>query len=731
MTVEKPDIFCCLKYYMKMKIELRQSVLIILTVFLFAAFAGCDSDKKIRLKNLKNDTTGTLVHSINFTGNKTLKAKELKKKLNFKIGDRFDSVLIDTGRNDLSEYYRKQGFPEVKISIDASGFPQGKIKYNIDEGPRFIIKSIRFTGNKAIKTGDLKTVIKTRTKDWFFWPSYYTKEKIDADIKRLEKAYYNRGFLNYEIHALGRSNITFLIEEGPQYKVGNIVVTGNTKYDNETLLSKFELKTGGVYYPLKANEQAKHMLKIYRENGYVDARIITEPNFVKGKTDVVDADFKIIEGRQYRIGQIEVTGNDQTQDKVVRRTLDEWDFSPGKLYNADIAPAQGGGELEKRVQRSTLAEEVTISPAAPANDQNDQLDALVNMKEGLTGMWNPGVAYGSDNGLYGQLLWSQRNFDITDWPESFGEFITMQSFKGAGQTLSVDLRPGVEVSYYSISFTEPYMFNKPTSMTVTGSSWERWLESHDERRTKGTVGFQKRYRSLWRTNLGFRAENVNVREIEDYAPKEIKDYRGDNLLLGIKVGFGRDETDDAYLPTKGYVFNIDYEQVTGVEDFGKLEGSGVIYKTIYEDFQNRKTVLASKILAGTTFSDAPFFEKYYAGGIGYYGLRGFKFRGVSTRGLQTEVFNPRRIDPIGSDWIFLANTELAIPLIGENISWLFFADSGIIDTGPYRVSVGTGIQILVPQFFGPVPLRFTLADPLRKSDEDDTQSFNFFMGGMF
>ena len=508
-------------------------------------------------------------------------------------------------------------------------------------------------------------------------------------------------------------------------------VTGNTYFDNETLLAKFELKSGDIYYPLKAQAQARRILNIYRENGFVDAQVTQQHVFTESQENVIDLVFRVTEGKQFRIGKIEITGNVQTQDKVIRRVLDEYGFTPGQFYNAQLAPPQGGGELETRVRNATLSEEVTISPVTPQQNPDDRLDALVNVQEGLTGMWNPGVAYGSDNGFYGRLIWSQRNFDILDWPESLGEFITMQAFKGAGQELTIELRPGVEVSTYLVSFTEPYLMDKPTSLNVTGQSWERWFRSHDERRTKGIVSFQKRYRSRWHSNLGFRIENVNIGNIDYYAPQVIKDYHGDNLLMGVRVGFGRDTTNDIYIPTKGYVFDVDYEQITGDHDFGILEGSGVFYHTLYEDFRNRKTVLSTKILAGTTFSNAPFFEKFYAGGISTYGIRGFEYRGISTRGLQTNVPNPLYIDPVGSDSIFLANTELTVPLIGDNISALFFIDSGTIDTGPYRISMGTGIQVIVPQVFGPIPIRFTFADPLQKDDDDETQSFSFFMGGMF
>ncbi|MHC4486462.1 MAG: BamA/TamA family outer membrane protein [Planctomycetota bacterium] len=56
---------------------------------------------------------------------------------------------------------------------------------------------------------------------------------------------------------------------------------------------------------------------------------------------------------------------------------------------------------------------------------------------------------------------------------------------------------------------------------------------------------------------------------------------------------------------------------------------------------------------------------------------------------------------------------------------------GTIDTGNYRASIGTGVQILIPQWFGPVPMRFEIAAPFMKEDEDDTQVFSFSVGRWF
>jgi outer membrane protein assembly factor BamA len=239
-------------------------------------------------------------------------------------------------------------------------------------------------------------------------------------------------------------------------------------------------------------------------------------------------------------------------------------------------------------------------------------------------------------------------------------------------------------------------------------------------------------RGRWRQSIGFRAENVRVEDLDLDAPQEIIDVEGYTALFGVKLGIGDTAVDNRYKPSKGYVVSADYERVTGDDDFGVLGGTYIRYFTMHEDVLGRKTVLAAKVQAATNFGeDAPPFEKFYAGGTGLYGLRGFEYRGVSTRGLQTNVPFPEYKDPVGSDWVFLASTELTVPLTSENFEALFFVDSGTVDTGSYRLSVGTGVQIMVPQVFGDVPMRFEIAAPLLKDDEDETQVFSFSAAGLF
>jgi len=677
-----------------------------------------------------------IVRSINFVGNRKYKGKLLRKKLTFEVGDYLDSILAETCRNTLVEFYRKKGFAFVRIELDAERLREGKVIYTVDEGPRVKIDSVKFSGNSAMKTGALKKVVKTKKQKWVILPAYYAEETVVGDVAKLQRIYHEKGFLDARITARkeftedkSKVRITFGIDEGPAYTVERVVVTGNEHFDESRLRAELKLEQEQVYSEQKAESDVKRLLKLYRENGFIDAEVEHSAKFVSRSS--VNVEIEVTEGEPFRIGRINITGNEQTQDKVVRRVLDEHDFQPGRWYNADIARGDGSGELEKKIRRMTLMESATITPSGEVPGQRD---AHVSVVEGQTGSVMVGALLASDTGVGGTLVLEQRNFDIKDKPESFYELITGKAFKGAGQILTVALQPGTEVSEYSIRFTEPYFKDKPMSLDVEGLSREWQRESYDENRLRGSVEFEKRYRNRWRRKLGFRLADVDVDSVDFDAPKEIKDYKGGNALAGVKLGIGRDLTDDRFNPSTGYRFNASYEQVGGDHTFGILSGTHRRYRTLYEDLAERKTILATRLHAATIVGDAPPFEKFYAGGS--YSIRGFDYRGVSTRGTPTTIAGVpipgrKKKDPIGSDWIFLANAEVAVPLVGEHLAVLFFVDSGAIDSGSYRVAAGTGIQILIPQWFGPVPMRFEIAAPLMKDDEDDTQVFSFSVGRLF
>ncbi len=672
-----------------------------------------------------------LVRVIVFNGNKKVKAGKLSKDLGFKKGDYLDVFLARAGVEILTELYRKAGYASAEISLDESALQAGRVIYNIKEGMRARIRKVLFDGNETIPTKKLKKAIKTKTRKFWLWPAYYVEQTASEDVTKLQKAYQKRGHLN--AHVTSRTNfsedgkfveVTFAIMEGPVYTMDEIVITGNEFFDVETLRKDLKLKAGEIYSKEKADSDAKSIANRYRAQGFVDAEVKYERRFVEALK--VAAEFSITEGERFRIGQVIITGNESTHDKVVRRILDEENFKPGQWYNADLARGDGQGELEKIIRRTVMTESAFIKPVGTIRGQRN---AHVNIVEGQTGSIMLGAGVASDSGVIGQLVFDQRNFDIRAWPDNLKDIFFGDAFKGAGQRLRIALEPGTIQSRYSVSFTERYLYDKPISLDVVGSSFERGREAYDEERIKAYLGFEKRYKNKWRRGISFRAEQVDVVDLEPDAPKEIIDVKGSNDLVGIRAFVRKDTTDSRFNPSKGYNFNAGYEQVGGDHTFGVLSGTQRWYKTLYEDLAERKTILETKLYAATIIGNAPPFEKFYAGGTG--SLRGFDYRGVSTRGLQTNVVNPEHKDPIGSDWIMVANAEIAVPLTTEVLSWLLFVDTGVIDTGGVRASIGTGIQIMIPQWFGPVPMRFELATPFIKDGDDETQVFSFSVGALF
>ena len=367
-----------------------------------------------------------IIKSIEFEGNRKFKAHVLRQRLGFELGERLDPFLAEGGRLTIAEVYRRIGYPSVKVSLDRERLADGHLLYRIEEGPRAQVASVDFVGNDTFGSWTLNEIVKTAERKWFLWPYYFTEEAVDEDVGRLQDFYYGRGYLDHKIAAeteftedAEKVYVTFVIEEGPVYRMAEIAFTGNTRFTDEQLREHIELTEGDVYLKLKAERDARKLTELYREQGYVDAEVRQNPKFTSDVEDnQVILEFTVREGQQFRIGQIEVTGNEITKDKVVRRIMDEYGFTPGELYDGKIAPKEGNGLLEKYIQRGATASEVMIRPVAPAvvdpNADPNQRDVRVDIEEGMTGLIRPGVGFSSDHGVIGQLIYQQYNFDITD-----------------------------------------------------------------------------------------------------------------------------------------------------------------------------------------------------------------------------------------------------------------------------------------------------------------------------
>lgn len=660
-----------------------------------------------------------VIKSIELQGNRHFSDDDLRKLLSVYPDNFADSYLLARGAEDIAAHYRQSGFHRVQVTADSDVLAsQGLLLYRIVEGPRTRVREVVFQGNQQVPSRKLRPKIRTKPYTLIFSVGVFDKEQIENDVTELRLYLREKGYLDAQVGKWWDFSpdqkwvtVVFLINEGPLYKVRQVRFEGHNKFSSQDLLKMLQVGPGDV--PVETaitRTNPQRILQAYGQQGYIDAQVSLTPVYSQKEPGVVDLIYNIVEGRQIHIGTIDIYGNEVTQDRVIRRQL--------LLAPMDVYDTTKMQRSRQRLLESMLFAQVDISDAPGGGAIRD---VKIDVRERDTAFLLMGVGVTSDSGVIGDFSFVQRNFDLFDFP----------TFHGAGQYFRLQARPGTELSRFTIDFREPYVADLPISFAQSIYLRGRFREDYDEDRLGGLWSLGLRFEDGWEIEGAVRLEEVNIRNVDDTTAREIKLAEGSHVLTSVQGTIVRDKTDSIFLPSKGDIFEISYEQ-TGVfggdYDFSRLEARYARYFTIHTDSLNRKNILALRTRFGTVFGEAPFFERYYAGGLG--SLRGFDFRGVSARDFGTVAPpNPpwtptsERV-AIGSDWVFLAGAEYTFPLFGENLRGAAFLDTGTVEDGPYRVSAGLGLRLMVP-FFAPIPLSADFAWPLSKDADDDTRVFSF------
>ena len=680
------------------------------------------------------------VSSIKLEGNKNIKTKKLVGQLPFEAEDFLDAYLVNQGARDLELYYKDKGYYFASVKIDDSqADSDGVIIYKIEEGPKLSVRKVRYNGRKAFPQYKVKGKTKTRARSWF---GIFSKGKLDdlrieSDVDAIAQFYHEEGFLDARVTVKENFNkdntkveVVFLIDEGPRYYLSEISFKGNEIYSNDDIRNVVSLAPGDFMRDKNIKMAEKAIKDLYGINGYIYAssRPLISYTDQPGEAKLT---LSINEGKKYYLNKVIVTGNFETQDKVIRRDFDRHGFLPGEVYNQEAS-----NKAKRRLAGSGLFESVEVQPVG---DYEDKRDAIVEVSETNTGLLLFGVGVDTNNGVLGQFSIEQRNFDASRPPESLKEFFTGNAYVGGGQRLKLSIEPGTDMTRGNLKFYEPYLFDQPIYLDYNLFLFKRWRESYEEKRRGTSLTLGHRFDNDWSVEGTAKVELVEIGDFDyvyDYSdpnnpmrvitsPDQITSVGGGNWLTSFKVGIGRNTTDRYFRPTEGYKFNTSVEQFGvfgGDHAFTEISSGITLYNTLYEDIVERRTVWATRISGSKIYGDAPAFEKFYAGGIGT--VRGFDYRGISPRGGRDE-------DPVGSSYIFMAGSEITHPIFEETLYGKIFCDSGFVSEGPYRVAVGFGIEIVIPQFFQQVPMHFDFGFPLIKDDKDETELFSFNFGLSF
>lgn len=670
-----------------------------------------------------------IIAEVQVVGNKVIPDQDLLAATRLVRGVPRDEFLIENAKRAIAALYRRRGHYLTTVSVDESELEEtGILFFRVIEGPRVKIRAIEFDGNQAFTYEQLHAEIKTRTALPLFRRGELDEERLIDDVAALDKFYKDRGYLDVRVdRTVGLSpdntevKVTFLIVEGRQFTLRSIQTEPDPLrvFARDQIAALMVIKPGDVYRRDKIRKSLQVLQDTYGLMSYLDVRIDAS-ELRRGDKPQVDLLLQIDEGKQYRVGLVHVKGNFLTRDKVIRRHVR---LHPGRPFDAREI-----GRSTDRIRQTRLFNDVHITVQDPDPDDPEYRDVLVEVKEANTGSINFGVAAGSDTGVFGEFSVVQRNFDITDLPESLRELLSGRAFRGAGQRFSMTFRPGAELFQYVVSLTEPYLFDTNNSLRVSGSFRDRRFRRYDEQRVRLAASLGRRLGDVWNIAANSRFERVELDNIDPTAATDVFDAAGPDDLTSLGLSLTRSTLRTITRPARGSRLEFSVDQVGalgGSFNFTTASAEYTVFLSVHEDFLGRKSILKLNSRVGYIFGgDAPIYERFLMGGRSF---RGFDFREVSPKGIRADT-GTRGIDPVGGRWLVFLGAQYEVPLIQEALTGVVFLDTGTVTDDPgfdkYRSSIGAGIRIYIPQF-GPVPIAFDLAIPIEKQAGDRTQVLSF------
>ncbi len=490
-----------------------------------------------------------LLTAVEFEGNTHVSTKDLLAATGLTAGKPTDVFTLRQALDRIEQKYHESGYYYAKATLDEEKLQtQGIALFHVAEGPRVKVRKIVFEGNKSFPASRLAGTLETKTYIWIFRTGAYDPDVIARDEANIANFYREQGYLDARVsHRLefapNREDLTlvFLIDEGNQYFVKQLVFEGNTVMSDPELLGLMRMQVGSPLLQEYVKADIRAIKDAYGQIGYIYADVTATPTFLPEPARV-RLTINIKEGPRIHVGEVLVRGNERTQDRVIRRQVT---LIPGEVYDSTRQD-----KIKTRLLETQLFEDAEVSPAG---GEDDVRNVLVRVSEANTTQFIVGAGVTSNNGLLGNITLENRNFDITRWPRSFGDFFHGQAFRGAGQLFRLQLEPGTELMRFRLSWREPYLFDKPISLGTGAYIFERGRDGYTEQRGGGTFSLGKRLQSGvlkdWSVEGAGRWEYVNITDANEwYTAQDIRDVRGGSYLSTVKLSLLRDRTDSAVVP---------------------------------------------------------------------------------------------------------------------------------------------------------------------------------------
>ena len=680
-----------------------------------------------------------LIREMSIEGNEELSSDILKEIVTLLPRTAFNLQLIQENAEKLRLKYQDKGYYHavvVPVIVDLRSGDKNVVFY-IEEGDRIRLTEVIITGNKAIDTDDIKDVMKNQ--EWWFFSLFgesgtLRSDALQEDVDAIRNLYYNKGYIQvlvsdpvieerpYTEHThefLGQTEtyvtrnevaIKIDIKEGDQFRVDSVSLKGNESISTEELLKEIKLKRGDVFSREVMRQDVNRIIDRFDRIARPFANVT--PAFkIEEETKTVMISIDIQEGGEVRIGRIDITGNNKTRDKVIRREM--------RLDEGDLYSRQSLRRSYERINNLNFFESVDILPERRL--QEPVMDLNVKVTEKMTGTLSVGGGYSSVDRLM-----------------AIAE-VTQGNLGGRGQLLKFKIQWGATRKLYMLSFMEPYLFDQPLWSRVDVYKQDTEYDGYKLDTNGFGLGVGKSFTEYVSGSIRYGYDTSRIYDVTgttSLALQQQLDLYGDLMKTSsLTFSLTRDSRDFYLAPTKGSRNTISFQYaggpLGGMPEFTKTVGDSAWYFPLFWD-----TVIMFRGRAGYAGSlndlPLPLGERFFVGGPGT--VRGFEYGTVGP------MQNGNRI---GGNKQVIFNAEFSYPLIpAARMRGVLFYDIGrAFDDGssqdpdePRKISYrelrhtwGWGFWWLSPMG----PLRFEWGYIVDRRPEDKRSLFEFSIGTLF
>jgi outer membrane protein insertion porin family len=745
-------------------------------------------DLEVMARNLSQDLNvkilkKELISKVLIEGNRAIEETAIRSQIKMKDGDIFSPRGL---REDLKSIYQMGYFRDVRA--EKRDWGRGKaIVFIVEEKP--VIREIRFSGNKAIKTSDLQEVLTLKPRTVL--NLNVVQENLNKIIQKYHDEAYYAAEVKYELETPKKGDVIvhFKIQEHKKIRIKTITFSGNLHFSNEKLRKLLpETKEAGfLSFATKSGTYKEDVLErdldavvaFYLQKGFLQAKV--------GKPQVthdqkwIRITIPVEEGRQYRVGKVDIQGDliapKEELFKLVKLYV-------GEILNRDLVRESITNLTDRYASKGYAF--VDISPQTVVHKESDLVDLIFEIRQGSKVYFEritilgdtktrdkvirrelpavEGELYSSEAlkkarenlnrlGFFKEVNLTTKKgsaddkLDLTVQVEegptgSFsvgGGYSTLDKFIGTvsisqsnlfgrGQRLILSAQFGSVSQYYNVSFTEPWLFDTHVSAGVDLYNARIVYDDFTVRRTGGGVRLGFPLFEEVRCFTGYKYEEVEISNVSSTASSIIQDQVGVTDTSAVSLSLRRDTRDHFFDPSKGSDNGLSLEYAGG-----PLGGTNDYTKYDLSSawyitpFWKLTYMARGRIgyIHGNGGHPIPLYERYRLGGIST--IRGFKAWSIGPQDSSGDV--------IGGDKDLIFNFEMIFPLIPEvKIKGVVFFDAGNAwDVAqPYwgdalRTSVGFGFRWISPVG----PLRIEWGYNIAPKEGESHSAWDFTIGGFF